>query len=320
MNRLGVIINPRSRHHRRNIRRTREILRQWPAVSAVEIDSIDQIHGELARFAENEIGIVAISGGDGTIQAVMTALLNGGSFERLPQLAVISAGTTNLIAASAGVRGRPDSALDRLCKWSESGGPPARTLLQPVLSLQRTPREPAIHGMFLGTAAFYRAVLLAESDVHSLGVERNLAVAMALGMSVFHLLTQRRPGGLWQGEAIALEADNAALSSRDHLLFMSTTLDRLVLGLTPFWGEGEGNLRYMAIDYPANRLLSALLPMARGKPRPWFAEAGYRSGRARECRLTLQCPIVFDGEIVTPEPGTPVVLRSDHRLEFWRDG
>ena len=50
----------------------------------------------------------------------------------------------------------------------------------------------------------------------------------------------------------------------------------------------------------------------------WMAARGYESGGANECRLSLQCPIVFDGEIFTPEPGTPVTLRADRRVTFLR--
>jgi hypothetical protein len=45
---------------------------------------------------------------------------------------------------------------------------------------------------------------------------------------------------------------------------------------------------------------------------------GYLSGRIRECRLILDSPIVFDGEIFKPEPGVPVVLRADRHVAFVR--
>jgi hypothetical protein len=45
---------------------------------------------------------------------------------------------------------------------------------------------------------------------------------------------------------------------------------------------------------------------------------GYVSGRSHECRLTLDSPIVFDGEIFRPEPGVPVILRADRHVTFLR--
>jgi hypothetical protein len=45
---------------------------------------------------------------------------------------------------------------------------------------------------------------------------------------------------------------------------------------------------------------------------------GYLSGRTSECRLVLDSPIVFDGEIFTPEPGVPVALCADRRVSFVR--
>jgi hypothetical protein len=117
---------------------------------------------------------------------------------------------------------------------------------------------------------------------------------------------------------MTLELDGQPAQPQDFLLFLATTLERLMLGLKPFWGEGNGGVRYTSVGFPPRSLWRALLPVIRGRPRPWMAARGYDSGRTRECRLSLQCPIVFDGEIFTPEPGTPVTLRADRRVTFLR--
>ena len=49
-----------------------------------------------------------------------------------------------------------------------------------------------------------------------------------------------------------------------------------------------------------------------------MAAAGYSSGRATALKLTLDCPIVFDGEFFTPRAGQPVTLRADRRITFWQ--
>ena len=117
---------------------------------------------------------------------------------------------------------------------------------------------------------------------------------------------------------MTVELDGRSTPPQDYLLFLATTLERLMLGLMPFWGEGNGGVRYTSIGFPPQRLWRALLPVVRGRPRPWMAARGYESGWTGECRLSLQCPIVFDGEIFTPEPGTPVALRADRHVTFLR--
>ncbi|MGH6933516.1 MAG: diacylglycerol/lipid kinase family protein, partial [Dongiaceae bacterium] len=318
MSRIGIIINPRSQQNRRGLAGLRAILMRHSDAVHVEIESIEQIPQALADFAARGVELVGISGGDGTVQAVITALLNGRAFEQPPAVAVLPAGMTNLIAANVGLQGRPDRALSRLLQGGQAGAAPGRHRKQSLLTLRRTPDAEPIHGLFLGTAVFHRMVMMAIAEVHPLGVERHLAVAFSIALSVLRLMSRyRRANSLWHGDRINLQIDDQTPREREYLLFLATTLEHLIMGLIPFWGNGDGQLRYTSIDYPVERLGRALWPLIRGQPRSWFPAAGYHSGRVQECRLELTCPIVFDGEFITPEPGTPVVVRSDRLIKLW---
>jgi diacylglycerol kinase (ATP) len=317
MIRIGLISNPRSQRNRRDMPPLRELVRRHGDLLHVELDRIDATAEALQDFARREVALVAVSGGDGTVQKVITELLNGGALGAVPRLAILPGGMTNLIAADVGMRGRPLQALARLCAMGPAPG--GETLVRPVISLQRVPGEAPIHGMFMGTAAFYHGIMLAREKVHPLGAERHLAAAMGLGLSLLRLVTGRGgAGGLLRGERIAIGLGDAPPQAGDYLLLMATTLRRLILGLMPFWEGGEGALRFTTIGYPPRRLGRALLPVLRGRPRPWMLANGYSSTRAHECRLTLDCPIVFDGEFVRPDPAIPVVLRGDRQIAFWR--
>ena len=43
-----------------------------------------------------------------------------------------------------------------------------------------TEDQPPIHGLFFGTAAFYRGTILGRAEVHPLGVEKSAAAGLAL--------------------------------------------------------------------------------------------------------------------------------------------
>lgn len=319
MIRVGLISNPRSQRNKRQMPELRAAAAAQRDLLHVEIDSVHTIHEVLDDFARREVGLIVVSGGDGTIQKVMTDLLNGGGLDPATPIAVLPSGMTNLIAADVGFAGDPARSLGRLCRQVAENHAAGETLVRPALSLWRTPAEPPIHGLFLGTAAFYHGVMLARRRVHSLGMKHRLAAAMAIGLGLLRLLCGR--GGtdeLRRGERMTVTLDQRNATPHDYLLFMATTLERLFLGLMPFWGEGAGHMRYTSIDYPPERLWRAVVPVVRGRPQAWMAEYGYRSGRADECSLSLSCPIVFDGELVTPQPGVPVVLRGDRQVAFWR--
>ena len=319
MTRVGLISNPLSQRNRQRQPAMRDAVTAHPDLLHAELDSVHATADVLRDFARREVGLLIVSGGDGTVQKVLTELLNGQEFDPLPQIAVLPGGMTNLIAADVGVQGDPVQSLSRLCGTATDPTAARKLHERAVLSLQRTPGAPPIHGMFLGTAAFYHAVMMARHQVHPTGAKHDLALAMGLGLALFRLMTGWVGSSpLSRGERMAVGVDGREGAPDDYLLFLATTLERLTLGLMPFWGEGSGGVRYTTVGFPPQRLWRALLPVIRGRPRSWMAPRGYESGSTDECRLSLQCPIVFDGEIFTPEPGTPVTLRADRRVTFLR--
>jgi hypothetical protein len=323
MIRVGLISNPLSQQNRRSMPAVRGLLAQAPHVLPAELQSIADLPDVLREFARREVGLVAVSGGDGTVHAVMTDLINGGMFAKPPLLAVLPGGMTNLISHDVGLKGRLVPALRRLLEATAGGALGGEQVTRPILSVQRAPDEKPFHGMFFGTAGFPRAVDLVRAKVHPLGAERHYAAALGVGLSLLRLLwgrTERH--NLWHGDRMTIALDKAPAASGDYILFLATTLERLILGVWPFWNEGAmsaaGDIRYTAVGYPPRHPLSAIWPVISGKPRPWLMQAGYRSGHTTNCTLSLDCPMVLDGEVIAPAASTPVLLRADSRITFWR--
>ena len=315
--RIGVISNPRSRQNLHGMAAIGEVLARSPDVLHIEAGRPAQVAAALRDLARREVGLVVVNGGDGTVQATLTALFNEAMFERPPRLAVLPAGMTNLIALDVGLKGRRDRALARLIERSAAGDGLVEST-RPVLALRYAADGPPVYGMFGGAAAFYRATLLGRNEVHALGAQRSVATGLALGLSVLQVLLRRHGGssGLFRGDRMTIEVDGRARPEREYLLLLATTLDRLLLGLRPFWGGGAGRLRHTSIDFPPRRFARALVPTLRGRPRPWMADCGYVSGRADRMALYLTTPFVLDGEIFMPTPGVPLTLTADRRAVF----
>jgi len=96
--RVGVLNNPRSGGNRRGLGAVREVLAAYPQVSHREVLTPADVASALVDFARKEVNTVAVNGGDGTIQAVLTVLCNHQPFETFPHLAVLRAGTTSMTA------------------------------------------------------------------------------------------------------------------------------------------------------------------------------------------------------------------------------
>lgn len=319
MSQIGLISNIQSQRNRRDMTAIRDVLARYPQVLHGEIDRIEDIVPVLRTFAGRGVDHVVVNGGDGTVQATLTELCNGAAFEHFPLLSVLPGGMTNLIAQDVGLKGRRDRSLTRLIEATTAGNGVVR-LTRSVLSMTYAPDRPPTHGMFFGTAAFHRGILFSRQRVHSLGLKRSAATGLALGLILLRAMIGRSGvDQLVQGERIEIALDGQrAEEARDYFLVLVTTLERLTLGLMPFWGDGAGTCRYTSIGFPPQRFHRALLPTLRGRPRPWMAESGYVSGLAKEIALRMTCPIVFDGQIFTPEPDFPVILRADHKAVFLR--
>lgn len=317
MGKIGLISNPRSHRNLRGLAGIGEMVAGDADLLHVETDDMAGLPEILADFTRREVGRIVVNGGDGTIQAVMTALLNAGEAE--PQaLAVLPAGRTNLIAHNIGLEGRPIDGLARLLARRRLGDP-LDGVSRPVLSLDLGDGGPATHGMFLGSAAFYRGTMMGRAGFHRLGARGPAIVGLSLGLAVTRALLGRA-GGILQGDAmtLSLDGDRQAAQERDYFLLLASALDHLVLGLAPFWGDGEGAVRLTTVSYPPHRLARALLPLARGRPSPWMGQSGYRSHRIASFTLATACPIIFDGQTVTPDPAVPLTISGDRRLTFLR--
>ncbi len=318
MRRIAIISNPRSHRNLRGLEGLRAMIAGEPDLLHVEADQMAGLPETLADFKRREVALIVINGGDGTVQAVMTALLNNGDDTDPPALAVLPSGRTNLIAHNIGLKGRPRDGLARLLAQARLGRP-LEGASQPVLSLDLGGGGPATHGMFLGSAAFYRGTMMGRDSFHPMGAEGPAVVGLSLGLVVLRALLGR-PGGILKGDPMTLipDGDDGAARERDYFLVLATTLDRLILGLTPFWGDGQGPVRLTTVDYPPPRLARALLPLARGRPRPWMADSGYHSRRLGRITISTACPIIFDGQTYIPDAARPVTISGDRRLTFVR--
>jgi hypothetical protein len=175
--------------------------------------------------------------------------------------------------------------------------------------------RPPVSGMFVGAAGFTRATNLSVRVVREGGIEEGAGVAATL-VSVMAQVFGGAERDQWlRGDPMSVAPLGGAAEARDRFMFIATTLNRLVLGLWPFWGEGEG-VRFLDVDARPRRLASALPAVLRGRPRPWMAEAGYRSGVAPGLDLTLHHPFVIDGELFEAGPGGRVRLSAGQTLDF----
>ncbi|HSM74255.1 MAG TPA: diacylglycerol kinase family protein [Desulfobacterales bacterium] len=300
--RLGVISNPQSGRNRRRMAAIRGFLAGRGQVAQREVLDAGDVAAALAAFARDGIDLVALNSGDGTVQAALTTLFNQRPFgDAPPLLALLSGGTTNMTHRDLGLRGPQIGALERLIAWADHGTGRATLLTRPVLRVRGPAAELPLYGMFFGAACIYSGIELFHSRVRGLGLRGGPAQLVILARLLAALAAGQT--AVLKPAAAEIRVDGARLAPRRFMFITAHTLDGLIFGLRPFWGEGRGALRLTAISARPRRLLRVLPSLLWGRrTRHTRPENGYFSFNGDQIRLALDGGFALDGERFRADP------------------
>jgi hypothetical protein len=300
----------------------RELRRQAQAVLPgqrwSDVTTPAEVAAALRGLAQDGVDTVLVNGGDGTVQAVLTALFRDAPFETLPRLALLGAGTTNMIAGDVGVVGRGRDRWRRVLGWARGGPGESTIATRSVLRVSARRDVQPVFGMFFGAAGIHQGIELYRRHVHPRGVRGEAGVALALAWLLLSLV-KRRPGPL-APLPVSVALDGGPSDEAARLVVLVTTLDRLVLGLRPYWSADPGPLHYTALADRPRHLLRVLPSVLRGRPcRRATPADGYTSCNVAEVRLSFDGGFTVDGELFAAERRAgPVVLGHAGTVAFCR--
>ncbi len=315
--RIGVLTNPRSGGNRRGLQAVHEVLRRVPGCLHREATAPTEVADALEAFARDGASLLVLNGGDGTIQAALTALVHRRPFAEIPVLAVPRSGTGSLTARDVGLRGSRDAGLRRLASWARGEAGPGRLLVRPVLDVEdRAAGEPRC-GMFFGVGAIYQGIQYYHRRLHTAGLRGEVGPGVAL----VRLLLEVLRGNRAYLPPVRVEAvlDGVGRPAEDCVFVLASALERLFLGLRPYFGRrGGGRLHYVAMRASPRHLLRVLPWLTRGRPHPLGTpENGYFSQDAGEIRLEFEGGFTIDGELYShrAEDG-PLTIRDAGPVRF----
>lgn len=315
---FGALINPNSRRNRRRPPDVRALLAAGAPVEAPE--SVAETRAALARLAAADVEALAVSGGDGAVMDVLTAILIHKAFPRPPVLCIAPAGTTNMTAGDVGFRA-PDPILAAAETIRAGGG---RTTWRPVLRLDgakdsagdASPRA----GMFFGAIAICRAIAACRRRWHARGVFGAPAHLLTLAPVLLKDLFWRRRNGLLEGAPATVRlcygGDAVETIDGEWAAMMASTLDRLSLGMRPFWGDGPADgLNATFVRAPPERVALNIGPLLFGERRRPKAP-GYISRRATSIEIDYRGEVTLDGELYRPADHGPYRLSIAGEVAF----
>lgn len=298
--RVGVIHNPRSHSNRNGRCGLERLAALHPQLAFDAPASLADLERTLRRFASEKIDLLVISGGDGTLRDVLTAL-PAAYPDGPPDLAILAAGNTNLAARALGISGTGPQGLQRLLTAVRHDRLRRSDCRLLEVSWIGQPERMPVRGFFFGAAAFAEGKRIADIEIHRRHLHKGLAVAVTAATMVVRILFGDSDG-LKRGTPMRISLDDAPPRDADRFLLMATTLDRLMLGLWPFWGHGNGGIHWLDIEARPKRLVATLLATAIRRPGRWMARKGYRSDHVFRVRILLRQSFVLDGEFFDPGP------------------
>jgi hypothetical protein len=316
--RIGMLNNPLSGGNQNGLQKIRRAAaKAHPQVFQREVQTPTDVVETLADFAQQEVNILVVNGGDGTVQAALTAIFHKNFFERGPVLAVLrSAGTTSMIAGDIGLKGPRESALQRLFSWARTKDGRASVMQRPVLRVQVPSEKEPVYGMFFGAGAIYQATHFYLQKIHTKGVRGELGAGLALARFLWAVVLRDRK--VVSSVPITTCFNQNPAEQQKYLLVLITTLQRLFLGLRPYWGTESKPLHYTAVGARPRYFLRALPSLMRGRQSRYITpENGYISHNIDEVQLTLKNGFNLDGELYTPDSTPePVVVTHGGQASF----
>jgi hypothetical protein len=323
--RIGVVNNLRAGKSQEQVSRMLGFLRSHPDILHVETEHAGVMPEALAELARQEVDLLVVNGGDGTLQYVLTEILSQGPFgERIPMIAPLRAGRTNMSALDLGAHRNPLRGLAELIASAEDGRIAERVEPRRVLhvSYGYGIARQSQYGMFFGAGLIKRAIelnhRLFDGDAQKGFVEGVPGATLVTAGLIGRAITGDRTGILTP-DKVQILLDGTEIDRGEFHLVIASTLSRLFARMRPFWGQGPGGVRFTAIAAPAQRIGTAAVGILRGQPSDWVApESGYTSRNVDRAELRMSCGFTVDGELWQPDPGRSVSLTAERVVHFVR--
>ena len=316
---VGVLSNPLSGANRKGLGPVEKVLSGYPQVVHCKVQTPADIKLALSGFAEQQVDILAVNAGDGTVHAVLTVLFNHSPFASLPLLALLPGGTANMLAKDLGLNGSLEKALQRLLGWASTGNADPVVEQRAVLQVQAPGFDQPLFGLFFGAGIIYQAIRFFHERVKTWGLRGRSAQALIVGRYLLALAAKNRD--VVAPVHMDIDLDGKRTDAQQCLLVLISTLEKLILGFRPYWGcEEEGPLQFTAVQAHPRHVLRTVLGLAcsRGSRHPG-TEHGYLSHNAHQIELDFQGGFALDGELYMPDAGCgPVMVQKGGPASFLR--
>jgi hypothetical protein len=311
---IAVVSNPLSDGNKSHRGRVRRFCATRPELVHFEISAAGDLEAALDCISASGFRAIAINGGDGTVQAVLTSLFGEDAPARsIPPIAVLPSGRTNLIAKDLGAIGDPIVALEQLIDLADQGLS-GHLVSRQLISLDTGSGSPTM-GMFFAAGALADTLLYCRQKLYPLRMPNWLAHFLTVIAGLVSVLTNSTSRFLppMPREA-TISIGGHSLRGRFQVLMVSTLHALVLTGRLPL--PHDGSLGLVAMERRRMTVLRSVIAgfMSRGgldKIPGLHFEAGDAISFDEQLR-----DAIMDGETFTAAPGRGIELRAAASVRF----
>lgn len=317
--RIALLSNPRSTGNVAQLPRVRAYCAEHPDIFHYEVERVDQIGEALKTIARVKPAMLVINGGDGTVQAALTELHNGGHFgDSPPPVAVLPSGKTNLIAFDLGASGDPIAAFERLVALAQGDLAPHLVPRELIALRHGNGEGKPVIGMFLGGAGLADTMLYCRNKIYPLGLPNGVShVLAAMALMVRQLFGVKMSFLPPAPSQLSVSVRRDGELSGKFALLLVTTLEKLLL-TSDYGGPRAGRLKLIAVEQRPFLLLRAVAMSLFGKLARANLAGVHLEGSDEISIEGEASDVILDGETFRAEIGQPILLRPTLPLSFVR--
>lgn len=271
---------------------------------------LDELPRALDAILEARPDALAVNGGDGTLQTLLAECARRGVLGDLPPIAVLPGGTTNMCAHDLSGVGNLRRALRAYAALRDRPCSAWPVVSRAVLAIETGDGVTA--GTLLGLGAVVRGVEYWQHALRRRARGGDLGVAWAIFRSLWGMVRRQPPFD--RPTPVGLGFDGAPPDRAEVSALILTTLDRLPIGMRPYWGDDRGPLASTWMDARPHRPLRYVPPLLWGRVGGLPAHGGYHSLRATSAMLEVDETWLLDGELQSA-PG-PLAVTVGGPLAF----
>lgn len=312
--RVIILSNALSTSNKEDLPDVREVADRYAYVLHLEGNRLVRLYEQLETFRGQSPDLLILNGGDGTIHSALTFVMNKKIFKKMPTIALLAGGMTNMNARDLHTGGKAAHVLEKILRCFSDNTCHAITEERALLKVEFSDGRPDEYGMFFGGAAAAPAIKYCTHRLYPLGITGVAARVLTLIIYLFSLtFWGRSRGSIAFSPKFEINFDERRHMEGRFNVLLATTLKKLLFGSRA--RHVRGQVTFFSLRHSVYGLMVAFFQSRRGtigKPKSRAISLKY----AEKVTIKGDQAFILDGEIHDPGEGGSITLSVTEPLKF----